>query len=355
MKVFKKLLTAIMILIIITIILPGFSAKSISSISNITSRKPVKVGVLIYNDSVFSFQIAKSLKDIQKENENKVEFYVFNANSNPSLESEFLDNMLNDDYDLLMVNISSKTVPDLIESSVNKAKQKNIPLIFFDISPEKLDVIRTYQKSIIIINDSKQAGTLQGKMIVDAWNANKDVIDKNRDNVLQYVMIKGETESLSAEERTKYSSKAINDAGIKTQELALVNANWDQELARVAIDSLFLKYNGKIEAIIANNDTMAIGAVKALQKYGYNMGDKAKNIPVFGINALPEAQELIKKGYMTGSISRNPRTFAEILYTIGMNLVQNKDPLEGINYKFDETGVTIVIPFEDNIIQNIHS
>lgn len=346
MKVFNKLLNVIVILIIITIVALDFSLKSISNAPTITPTGMVKAGVLIYNDSVFSFEIAKDLKNIQKENENKIEFTLFDANSNSALESEFLMNMLDQDYDFILANISGQLVPELIEDSVNKAKQKNIPLIFFDISPTKIDVIKSYPKSMIVINDSKQAGTLQGKMIVDAWNSNKAVIDKNRDNILQYIMIKGEAGSSPAEERTKYSIKAINDAGIKTQELASVNANWDKKLAEIVVDSLFLKYNGKIEVIIANNDTMAIGAVEALQKYGYNTGDKTKNVQVFGINALPEAQELIKKGFMAGSIPRNSRAFAEILYTAGMNMVQNKYPLEGINYNFDETGVTVVIPFE---------
>ena len=59
----------------------------------------------------------------------------------------------------------------------------------------------------------------------------------------------------------------------------------------------------KIEVIIANNDSMAIGAIQALQEYGYNKGDKTKIIPVVGVDAIPEAQDLIKKGIMTGICS----------------------------------------------------
>lgn len=351
MKELKKVPTVIMILIMVTTVLLDFSAKAISNIPNITSRRTVRVGVLVYNDNVFSFDVAKSLKDIQKENGNEVEFTLFDGKSNPAIESEILNNMFNNDYDLLLVDIAGQTVPELIEDSVKRAKQKNIPLIFFDVTPVKLDIIRSYSKAFIINNDSKQAGTLQGKMIVDAWNANKDTIDKNGDNILQYIMIKGNPESYATEARTKYSILTINNAGIKTQELASVSANWDEETVKNAVESLFLRYYGKIEVIIANNDSMAIGAVKALQTYGYNMGNKAKTIPIFGINTGSESEELIKKGFMAGSVPRDPRTFAEILYNVGMNLVLNKNPLEGTNYKFDETGVVISVPFEKNIIK----
>ena len=109
--------------------------------------------------------------------------------------------------------------------------------------------------------------------------------------------------------------------------------------------------NGRIEAIIANSDPMAIGAIEALQKYGYNNGDKAKTIPVVGIDGIPEARDLIKKGFMTGTVVQDPSAMAQALYTVGMNLVDNKDPLEGTDYKFDETGVTIKLPYYQYIQQ----
>lgn len=97
---------------------------------------------------------------------------------------------------------------------------------------------------------------------------------------------------------------------------------------------------------------MAIGAVEALQKYGYNKGDKSKYIPVFGIDGIPEAQDLIKKGYMAGTVLYDYRAFAEAIYKVSMNLVSNVNPLEGTNYKFDETGVRIHTPYKAYLTNN---
>ena len=49
---------------------------------------------------------------------------------------------------------------------------------------------------------------------------------------------------------------------------------------------------------------------------------------------------------MLGTIFQDPKTLSEALYTVGMNLVQDKNPLEGTSYKFDETEVSIRIPNE---------
>lgn len=158
---------------------------------------------------------------------------------------------------------------------------------------------------------------------------------------MQYIMLQGEIDNIGAIERTKSFLSTLENAGIKTQELALQVSNWNQELAKNAIDSLFLKYGNRIEVIISNNDAMAIGAIKSLQKYDYNTGNPAKNIPVFGIDGIPEAIELINKGYMAGTVVEDPNDSVEALYTVGMNLANNKPPLENTDYRFDETGFII--------------
>ena len=67
--------------------------------------------------------------------------------------------------------------------------------------------------------DTKQAGIVQGRIFVEQWNINKENIDKNTDNILQYILLKGEADNPVADERTKYSLSTINNAGIKTEEL----------------------------------------------------------------------------------------------------------------------------------------
>ncbi len=52
----------------------------------------------------------------------------------------------------------------------------------------------------------------------------------------------------------------------------------------------------KIEVVIANNDAMAMGAVEALKAHNKS------SIPVFGVDALPEALALVKSGAMAGTV-----------------------------------------------------
>ena len=333
------------ILIVLTIILAVSTQNNFYIASNADTRAPANVDVIQFdfNDPYMSL-VRQSLENIQKENENKVKFTFYDSKNNQSIQNATIDNLINEGNSNLLlvnlVNVKEETIKDII----NKVKPKNIPIIFFNIEPEKTDIIKSYPKSIIITTDSKQSGILQGDILVDLWNKNKEAMDKNNDNIMQYIMLRGQINSVAANERTKYSISTINEAGIKTQELASTTGDWSQEAGRSAIESLFLKYSNNIEAIISNNDAMAIGAVEALQKYGYNKGDAAKTIPVVGIDGLPTAKDLIEKGFMAGTVVQNPDDLANALYTIGMNLVFNKDPLEDTTYKFEKEGV-IKLPY----------
>lgn len=301
------------------------------------------IGVLLYSfDDLYISKIKQSLENIQNNNENKVAFTFLDSKQNKAIQNINIDSVLNNDFDLLILNLFSPTKDELIDI-VNKAKQKNIPLIIFNIDPSIIPQIsKLYDKVVYIATDSKQLGTLQGKILADEWNMNRSLLDKNNNNVLEYVILQGRTDTPVPIERTQASISAIENAGIKTKQLELISAYWDKELAKNAVDSLFLKSGNKIEAIISNNDAMAIGAIEALQKYGYNKGDKSKYISVVGIDGLDVAKDLIDKGLMTGTVTQSPEIIAESLYTVGMNLISNVNPIENTNYKI--TDGQIIVP-----------
>ncbi|MDR3593685.1 substrate-binding domain-containing protein [Clostridium sp.] len=170
------------------------------------------------------------------------------------------------------------------------------------------------------------------------------MIDKNQDDVL----LVGEKLNKKSIDRSAYSISTIQEAGIKTEELASPILEWDEESAKNTVGSLFFRDGNKIEAIISNDDSMAIGAVQALQKYGYNLGDREKTIVVVGLDGVSEAKELVSKGFMLGTASQDTADMANAIYIVGMNLVYDKNPVEGISipYKLDETGVAVLIPYE---------
>jgi methyl-galactoside transport system substrate-binding protein len=350
----KSLKSVILIIItfVMTFILIDNTKNNLCIRSSATTRNQVNIGVLVSNiNDPYINLVIQGLENIQKNNGNKIKFTFIDSKSNQAIEDEALDNLLRSNIDLLLGNLIDTKV-DALENFIDKIREKEIPAVLFNAEPPIItNKMKEYKKFIIVTTDPKEAGTLQGTLVVKEWNKNKSIIDKNKDDVLQYIMLEGSLNNIGALERTRTSISTIENYGIKTQELARKIAFWNQELAKNAVESLFLNYDGKIEMIIANNDAMAIGAIEALQKYGYNKEKSIKNIPVFGVDGIPAAQDLIKKGFMTGTVFEDPKDTAEALYKVGMNLVSNKPPLEGTEYKFDEKGTIIRIPYRGVIPQ----
>ncbi|AWK50861.1 galactose ABC transporter substrate-binding protein [Clostridium beijerinckii] len=346
MKVLKKIPIIIIVSVIIITMIASCNYNVISTNSRVAEEKLVKVGVLLYRfDDAYISLVHQSLEEIQRENEGKVKFTFYDGKNNQSIQNENLDTLLEkDDVDLLLLNLVETNSTRLV---IDKIKEKNIPVILFNREPVAINSIQSYNKSCYIGTQVEEAGVLQGKVVIKAWNNTKVAADKNNDNALQYIMLMGENDNLEAITRTKYSILTINNAGIETQKLALKVCNWSEEEAKNTTKALFLQFGNKIEAIIANNDSMAIGAIKALQEYGYNKGGETPTITVVGVDAIPEAQELIKEGIMTGSVLQDSSALAKALYTVGVNLVYNRNPLYDTEYKFDNTGVSIRLPYQE--------
>lgn len=345
-----KQVISILEIVSITFVLVFFCSKNIKAevYSKSTPRQNhIKIDVFLYdfNDRYISL-VKENFENIQRKNQGKVEFIFYDGLNDQSIQNREIDSVLEkNDTSLILLDIvdvsNSKEVIDRI-------KEKGIPVILFNREPLNIEDVKSYNKAFYVGTDGSQAGIMQGQILISAWNSNKN-LDTNNDNIMQYVMLMGERNNVEAIERTRYSVLTINNSGIKTQELGLQVAGWDRNIARTMMETLYLQYGKNIEVIISNNDEMAIGAIEALQKFGYNKGDDTKTIAVVGVDRIPEAQKLIKQGIMTGSVLQGAQAMAEVTYKMGMNLVEGRKPLNRIPYEFDSTGVAVRIPYREII------
>lgn len=346
-----KLIKKIMIIIVAGVIVIETLTEAVPNNISHSSANPIKVGVVFYTfDDPYVTLLRQSLENIEKKNEGKVKFSVYDSKNDKAIQNQNINALLESgNVDVLVLSLV-----DLVNDPkeiINRIKNKNIPVIFASKRVLRVDenIVKSYDKAYYVLPDSEQGGRMQGKILVDTWNENKNAIDTNMDNIMQYVILQGGVRSTATNDRTKYSIMTIEDAGIKLEQLASEFGNWDEDLAMAKMEGLFLKYGKRIEVVIANNDVMAIGAVKALQKYGYNKGDNTKTIPVVGLDAIPESLDFIKKGYMLGTALQDSDVMAETFYKIAIYMV-SKTPLDCTQeYKCDESGRIIELPFKEYI------
>ncbi|MDB1922241.1 galactose ABC transporter substrate-binding protein [Clostridium tertium] len=342
----KKLSLFSIIIIIIIIIMNILSLDINAEIININ---PIRVGVLLYKeDDYYISELRNHLLKIENENKEKIDFIFYDADANQELQNRQIDELIKGKVDLILLNIVDIHEAD---SVINKIKENNIPLILFNREPLSLNEIKSYNKSLYVGTESCDAGKIKSEMIINEIKSG-NIKDKNENGSLDYILLEGEQDNIEAQLRSECVIRSLNENKIKTNEIANEVCNWSKECAKKEIESLFSKYGDNIEVIISNNDEMAIGAILALQEKGYNIGDPDKFISVVGVDGTTEARKMIKNGFMTGTVLHDAEAKAKALYRIGLNLVEGKEPLQDTEYKFDETGVGVRIPYNGYITRN---
>ncbi|MGE9552718.1 galactose/glucose ABC transporter substrate-binding protein MglB [Erwinia amylovora] len=302
-----------------------------------------RIGVTIYKyDDNFMSMVRK---DIEKEAKNSpdVQLLMNDSQNSQSTQNDQVDVMVAKGVKALAINLVDPAAAAVV---ISKAKANDIPVVFFNKEPTA-KALASYDKAYYVGTDSKESGVKQGELIEKHWKANPNW-DLNKDGVIQFVLLKGEPGHPDAEARTKYVIDTLNKEGLKTQQLHLDTAMWDTAQAKDKMDAWLSGPNGnKIEVVIANNDAMAMGAVEALKAHNKSA------VPVFGVDALPEALALVKSGAMAGTVLNDAENQAKATFDMAKNLAAGKPATEGTNYKLDGKVVRIAyVPVDkDNLAQ----
>jgi len=302
-----------------------------------------RIGVTIYKYDDNFMSVVR--KDIEKEAKNSsgVQLLMNDSQNSQSTQNDQIDVMVAKGVKALAINLVDPSAAAVV---ISKAKANDIPIVFFNKEPSA-KALASYDKAYYVGTDSKESGVKQGELIEKHWKANANW-DLNKDGVVQFVLLKGEPGHPDAEARTKYVIETLNKDGLKTQQLHMDTAMWDTAQAKDKMDAWLSGPNGnKIEVVIANNDAMAMGAVEALKAHNKS------SVPVFGVDALPEALAMVKSGSMAGTVLNDAENQAKATFDMAKNLAAGKPATEGTNYKLDGKVVRVAyVPVDkDNLAQ----
>lgn len=302
------------------------------------------VGATIYKfDDNFMSYVRRAMETAA---EGKVNLMLNDSQNDQAKQVEQVDTLIAKGAKSLAINLVD---PKAAQTIIDKAKVKDITVIFFNKEPDA-SVLKGYEKAYYVGTTSSESGVIQGELIAKAWEANKDKYDKNGDGKLQYVLLKGEPGHPDAEARTKFAVDTVKEKGIEVEELALDTGMWDATKATEKMDAWIAKYNEDIEFVIANNDGMALGAIASLEKAGYFSGDKF--MPVVGVDAIPEALEMIEKGKMVGTVLNDAKNQGAATVQLTANAANGKDVLDGTEWKLDDKKA-VRVPYVEITKDNI--
>ncbi len=304
----------------------------------------LEIGCAIYKfDDTFMTGVRNAIAGAAK---GKAKVDIVDSQNSQSTQNDRVDMFITKRMNALAINPVDRTAAGVI---IDKAKAENIPVVFFNREPLPEDM-QKWDKVYYVGARAEESGTMSGQIIVDFWKSHPEA-DKNGDGVLQYVMLKGEPGHQDAELRTEFSIKAVTDAGIKVEKLAEDTGLWDRVRGQEKMAAFLAAHGDKIEAVFANNDDMALGAIEALKAAGYF--SEGKFMPVVGVDATAPAIQALEDKTLLGTVLNDAVNQGVATFNLSYILAKGGTPTEENSGYAISDGKYVWVPYRKVTLENV--
>lgn len=223
----------------------------------------IHVGIAVYDlDDTFMNSLITALENRIDEAhmKKKISYEICDAKGNSRRQNKQLQYMYTQSYDMMLVNLVD---PSSAASVLNNAKELDIPVILFnrDIAEKDLKITDNVW---YVGTDAFQAGQIQGEMLKKIWNEQRSTLDKNKNVKIDYILVEGEENHYDAIRRTKGFLENSKDLPLNT--LGTLSASWNRQLAYKKFSQLDNNAISSTEAVICNNDDMALEFMTIIKK-----------------------------------------------------------------------------------------
>jgi erythritol transport system substrate-binding protein len=204
----------------------------------------------------------------------------------PNKQSELIDAAISRKAKAIILDNAGA---DATIGPVKKAKEAGIPVFLID-----REINATGIAAAQIVSNNAQGAALGAQEFVKALGGKG-----------KYVELLGKESDTNAGVRSKGYNDVIGQVP-DLKKVAEQSANWDQQEAFTKMETI-LQRNRDIDGVIAGNDTMALGAVAAIEKAG--LTDKIK---VVGFDGSPDAGKAIQEDKMVATVLQPAALISEM-------------------------------------------
>jgi len=245
-----------------------------------SETKPLKIGITYQNlQNEFILGIADAAK--LKAKELGVTLIENDGQGKAENQISQVENFISQRVDAIILNPFDK---EGCAPAVLKANAAGIPIVVVNAQVVNLDKANAFVGS-----DDIDAGKIEMQYIADLL--------KGKGNI---VIIHGPN-GHSAEVQRTIGNKEILKKYPDIKVVFEQTANWDRSQALSLMEN-WLQTGKTINAVVAQNDEMALGAYKAIEA-----AKLEKSIPVIGIDAIPDALKSVQEGKMAATVFQDSR------------------------------------------------
>ncbi|WP_027487370.1 sugar ABC transporter substrate-binding protein [Allorhizobium undicola] len=260
---------------------------SVSFVASAAHAENVGVSMALFDDN-FLTVLRTGMQDYAK-TQKGVTLQIEDAQNDVAKQQSQIQNFIASNVDAIIVN----PVDTDATAAISKlAADAGIPLVYVNRQPVNVDSLP--DKQAFVASDEKQSGTLQTKEVCRLLKASGA-------KEASAVVMMGELSNQAARVRTQ----DIKDV-IATPECSFIKiveeqtANWSRTQGADLMTN-WLSSDVKFNAVIANNDEMAIGAIQSLKAAGKNM----KDYVIAGIDGTQDALAAMQAGDLDVTVFQN--------------------------------------------------
>ena len=205
-----------------------------------------------------------------------VTLQIEDAKDDVSKQLSQVQNFIANGVDAIIVNPVDTSATGAITKA---AADAGVPLVY--VNREPIDVDKLGPKAAFVASNEAESGTLEAKQICKLLGGKGNIL-----------VIEGVLSNQSAVQRTKDVHEVLSTAdctGIKV--VAEQTANYDRTQGQNLMTN-WLSKGMQFDAVVSNNDEMAIGALQAMKSAGVD----TKKAVVGGIDATQDALASMKAG-----------------------------------------------------------
>ena len=230
-----------------------------------------------------------------------------------------VQNFIASKVDAIIVNPVDTSATQAMTDAAAAAK---IPLVFVNRQPVNVDTLPKGQA--FVASNEADSGTLETKQVC------KLLKDAGKGSGANILVMMGELSNQAAVQRTKDIHEVIATDDCKFIKIVQEQtANWSRTEAQDLMTN-WLSSGVKYDAIVANNDEMAIGALLALKAAGV---DTSKTI-IGGVDATQDALASMKAGDLKVTVFQDAAGQGKGALDAALTLAQGGDVAQKVYIPF---------------------
>jgi D-xylose transport system substrate-binding protein len=234
------------------------------------------------------------------------EVIVQEANHDPKVQNDQIENMVLQGADVILIVAEDGAAA---ATAVNAATEAGVKCIAYDrlikspnnavyISFDNVEVGRAQARGVLAVKDSGKFALLGGS----PTDNNAVLVRKGQMEVVQPYIDSGQIE-------------IVADQWVP---------NWDTAEALKIMENMLTATNNQIEAVVASNDSTALGAIEALRAQGL-----AGKVPISAQDATAAGCNAVAKGDLSVTVYKDIRKLVPLSIDIALKLAKG-EPVEGL-------------------------